>query len=211
VRVFYYVFDVVHLAGLDLTGLELRHRKMILQHLLPWRGPLRLTPHRNTEGEAYFQEACRKGWEGLIAKRAASPYVGRRSSDWLKFKCVNEQEFVIGGFTDPKGTRAGFGALLVGYHENGRLRYAGRVGTGYSFDLLRSLHAQMRELERDTPPFVRGPSGLPRDGVHWIEPKLVGEIGFAEWTRDGRLRHPRFLGLRRDKDPKEVVRERPGR
>ena len=178
-RVFYYVFDVVHAGGFDVRGLELRHRKALLRRLLAFGGPVRFTMHRNRDGERFHEEACRKGWEGLIAKRASSAYAGRRSPDWLKLKCVNEQEFVIGGFIDPKGSRAGFGALLIGYHEDGRLRYAGKVGTGFNEELLRSMRRQMEGLERDTPPFVRDATGLPRKGVHWIEPKLVGQIGRA--------------------------------
>src|SRR5205823_4792396 len=144
---------------------------------------------------------------GLIAKNASSPYEGRRSRNWLKLKCVNEQELVIGGFTDPHGSREAFGALLVGYYESGQLRYAGAVGTGFDRELLRSLHEKLTKLEQPDSPFAR--DGLPRKGAHWVRPKLVAEVGFAEWTRDGKLRHPRFLGLRTDKDPIEVVRERP--
>ena len=206
--VFYYVFDVIHAAGFDLTGLELRHRKAVLRALLPWGGHVRLTQYRWRDGEALFEEACRKGWEGLIAKRASSTYAGRRAPDWLKFKCVNEQEFVIGGFTDPKGSRVGFGALLIGHYEGDRLRYAGKVGTGFNEELLRSLRGLMEALERPTRSFAET-RGLPTKGVHWIEPELVAQIGFSEWTRDGQLRHPRFLGLRRDKSAREVVRERP--
>jgi bifunctional non-homologous end joining protein LigD len=143
----------------------------------------------------------------VIAKRADSAYVPRRSLDWLKFKCVNEQEFVIGGFTDPKGSRTGFGALLIGYHEGGRLLYAGKVGTGFDTELLRSFSEELARLERKDPPFDEGT--LPRKGVHWVEPELVCEVGFSEWTRDGQLRHPRFIGLREDKPPRDVVRERP--
>jgi ATP-dependent DNA ligase len=168
---------------------------------------LRFTTHRTADGERYLEEACSKRWEGLIAKNASSPYEGRRSRDWLKLKCVNEQEFVIGGFTDPRGSRESFGALLVGYYENGELRYAGLVGTGFSRELLRSLHGQMVKLEQPESPFAR--DGLPRKGVHWVRPKLVAQVGFAEWTRDGKLRHPRFLGLRTDKSATEVFRERP--
>jgi len=207
VAVFLYLFDVLHADGFDLTGLGLRHRKSVLRGLLSFGGPLRLTAHRNERGEAYWQEACRKGWEGVIAKRADAPYVHGRSGDWLKFKCVNEQEFVIGGFTDPKGSRRGFGALLVGHYEAGDLKYAGKVGTGFDDRMLESLSSQLRAIERPTAGFSG--RGLPRLGVHWVEPKLVGQVGFTEWTRDGQLRHPRFLGLREDKDPREVVRERP--
>ena len=125
----------------------------------------------------------------------------------MKLKCVWEQEFVIGGYTDPAGSRTDFGALLVGYHEDGRLRYAGKVGTGYSAATLRDLGATLRRLERTTSPFV-DVRPVPR-GAHWTRPELVAQVGFAEWTNDGRLRQPRFLGLRDDKRPDEVVRERP--
>jgi len=207
VPVYFYLFDVLHADGADVRHLPLRERKRILRRLLSYRGPLRYTTHRNTEGEAYWAHACRNHWEGVIAKRADAPYVHGRSGDWLKFKCVNEQEFVIGGFTDPKGSRRGFGALLVGHYEAGDLKYAGKVGTGFDDRMLESLSSQLRAIERPTAAFSG--RGLPRLGVHWVEPKLVGQVGFTEWTRDGQLRHPRFLGLREDKDPREVVRERP--
>jgi ATP-dependent DNA ligase len=143
----------------------------------------------------------------VIAKRATAPYQHGRSRDWLKFKCVNEQEFVIGGYTDPKGSRAGFGALLVGYYQGGVLRYAGKVGTGYSDATLRDLAVRLAALEQDEPPFAG--DTLPRRGVHWVRPELVVQVGFTELTRDRKLRHPRFLGLRRDKRPREVTLERP--
>ena len=154
-----------------------------------------------------FDDACRSGWEGLIAKRADAPYALGRSKDWLKLKCVWDQEFVIGGYTDPTGSRTDFGALLVGYHEDGRLRYAGKVGTGYSAATLRDLGARLRSLETSGPSFMDA-RHTPR-GTHWTRPELVAQIGFAEWTNDGRLRQPRFLGLRDDKRPSEVIRERP--
>ncbi len=207
VEVFLYVFDVLHAGTFDCTRLPLRHRKAILRRLIRTGGPLRITPYRNAEGEAYYDEACRRGWEGLIAKRVDSTYGGRRSPDWLKFKCVNEQELVIGGYTDPKGSRTGFGALLLGYQEGGTLVYAGKVGTGFDRSLLGELTRRLRSLERDTTPFGRG--RVPRADVHWVEPELVGQVGFAEWTDDGQLRHPRFLGLREDKPAAEVIRERP--
>jgi bifunctional non-homologous end joining protein LigD len=206
IAVAYYVFDILHLDGNRVTALPLRARKSLLARALTYRTPLRLTTHRNTEGEAFLRDACRREWEGLVAKRAASEYVGRRSTDWLKFKCSNRQELVVGGFTDPAGTRVGFGALLVGYHEGGRLRYAGKVGTGYDVATLRALRLRLDELEQDHPPFVDPPR---ERGVHWVRPELVAEVGFSEWTADGRLRHPRFLGLRSDKPASEVVRERP--
>ena len=151
--------------------------------------------------------ACRKGWEGLIAKRLTSPYRSDRSSDWVKLKCSASQELVIGGWTEPQGARQGFGALLVGYYEDGALRYAGKVGTGYTEKTLASLSERLRALERPDPHFV---DRIREKGAHWVEPELVADIAFTEWTRDGRLRHPRFQGLRTDKDPSSVVRERGG-
>jgi DNA ligase D-like protein (predicted ligase) len=207
VAVFFYLFDVLHADGYDTAAVPLRHRKEILHGLLSFEDPLRFTEHRDEKGERYLKEACRKGWEGLIAKRADAPYEHRRSTSWLKFKCVNEQEFVIGGYTDPKGSRTGFGALLLlGYYEDGRLVYAGKVGTGFDTETLRRMSKQLGSMERQKAPFAAGE--LPRSGVHWLRPELVAQIGFTEWTEDGQLRHPRFLGLRRDKIPREVVRER---
>jgi ATP-dependent DNA ligase len=162
-----------------------------------WRG----------DSERRFAAACRSGWEGLIAKRADAPYVRGRSKDWLKLKCAWGQELVIGGYTDPAGSRTDFGALLVGYYEDGRLLYAGKVGTGYSAETLRDLGGRLRTLEVPTSPFV-AVRPTPR-GTHWTRPELVAQVGFAEWTSDGRLRQPRFLGLRDDKAPADVARERP--
>ena len=207
VRVYYYVFDLVHVAGHDVRRLPLRSRKALLRRALALREPVRFTPHRNRDGEAFFHEACRKGWEGLIAKRADSTYTSARSRDWLKFKCSNEQELVIGGYTEPRGSRIELGALLFGYYQGGRLRYAGKVGTGFDRRTLRDLGRRLRRLKRADSPFED--ENLPERETTWVEPELVAQIGFTEWTRDGRLRHPRFLGLREDKDPREVVREVP--
>jgi bifunctional non-homologous end joining protein LigD len=206
VAVYYYVFDVMHVAGYDVTGVPLRSRKRLLRALLAFGDPLRFTSHRNTEGERYYEEACRKRWEGLVAKRADSTYAHVRSPDWLKFKCVNSQEFVVGGYTDPAGSRKEFGAILIGYYDGDDLRYAGKVGTGFDDRTLRDLGRRLRRLERPDSPFV---DRVPGRHVHWVKPQLVCEAGFTEWTGDGRLRHPRFMGLRRDKRPREVVRERP--
>ena len=203
-QVFYYVFDLLYVAGHDVTALPLRARKTLLRHVVGWDGPLRLTPHRNETGEAFYAEACRKGWEGLIAKRADSTYTHGRSRDWLKFKCSAEQELVVGGFTAPKGSRTDLGALLVGHYEGSRLRYAGKVGTGFTQAVLRDLAARLAPLRVDASPFA---DEIRERDITWVRPELVAQIGFAEWTRDGRLRHPRFLGLRDDKDAREVVRE----
>jgi DNA ligase D-like protein (predicted ligase) len=208
VPVYYYVFDLPCLNGEDLRPLPLRERKARLRRSLDFKGPIRFNPHRNGQhGEELFREACRKGLEGVIAKRADSPYTGSRSRDWLKLKCHAEQELVIGGFTAPKGSRTDFGALLVGYNESGALRYAGKVGTGFDHETLRELGAQLRELEQDEAPFTAFKPIPP--GTRWVRPELVAQIAFAEWTRDGRLRHPRFLGLRDDKPERDVVREVP--
>ena len=210
VRVYFYAFDILWVDGADVTGLPLLRRKTLLRESLDFSASdvVRLTPHRAGDGLAFLEEACEKGWEGLIAKKADSRYVHSRSKEWLKFKCVNRQEFVLGGFTEPEGEREGFGALLLGYHDDGELRYAGKVGTGFDDELLRELRDRMDGLERETPPFDPG-GPLPETGVHWITPELVGEVGFTEWTDAGRLRHPRFIGLREDKDPDDVVREEP--
>ena len=208
VPVCYYIFDVLWAGDRDMRPLPLRQRKQILRGLLTFAGPLVFTEHIDTDGEAYFRQACASGWEGVIAKRADAPYRAGRTKDWLKFKCEAGQEFVIGGFTDPRGTRTGFGALLLGYYDPGHdLVYAGKVGTGFTEQTLDSLHATLAGLEQDRPPFDRG--RLPRSGVHWVLPRLVAEVGFSEWTTGGELRHPRFQGLRDDKDPADVIREMP--
>jgi len=208
VPAYLYLFDVLHLSGHDVGDVPLRSRKKLLKRAFDFDDPIRFLPHRNADGVAFWREACDRGWEGVIAKDATSAYVHDRSTSWLKFKCVDRQEFVVGGFTEPEGERVGFGAMLLGYHEDGDLVYAGRVGTGWDDDELGDLRDRMDGLERDTSPFDRdGPDD--EEGVHWISPRLVAEIGFTEWTHEGRLRHPRYLGLREDKDPDEVVRERP--
>jgi bifunctional non-homologous end joining protein LigD len=207
VAVYLYVFDLLHLDGSSTRDLGLRTRKSLLRRAIAFEDPLRFTPHRNEDGEAYLADACRRGWEGLIAKRADAPYHHGRSRDWLKFKCVNQQELVVGGWTDPQGSRQHLGALLVGHHDDhGALRYAGKVGTGYDRATLARLGELLRDRERTTSPFS---DDVPGSGLHWATPDLVAEIGFTEWTRDGRLRHPRYLGLRDDKDAADVVRERP--
>ena len=207
VSVFLYVFDLLRLEGRDVRDLPLRERKALLRDSFQFGGHVRYSRHRNENGKELFREACKQGLEGLVAKRADSPYrSGARSRDWLKLKCHFEQELVIGGYTAPHGSRTDFGALLVGYYEDSRLRYAGKVGTGFDHATLEELGGRLRALERDDPPFA-DVHPIPR-GTHWVEPELVGQIGFSEWTRDDRLRHPRYLGLRDDKPAGEVVRER---
>ena len=206
VKIYLYVFDVVWLDGCDVRGLPLRSRKRLLRGALRYRGPVRLSQHRNEHGEAYFEEACRKGWEGLIAKRGDSTYTTSRSRDWLKFKCERGQEMVIGGYTPPQGSRTELGALLLGYYARGELRYAGKVGTGFDRAMLKELGERLRPLRREKAPFADARE-IKERGAIWVKPELVAEIGFTECTRHGRLRHPRFLGLRFDKSAREVVRE----
>ncbi len=205
--VVYCVFDLLAVDGEDLTDRPFVERRARLTRTIRSSSALQHTEAWSDDSERRFTEACRSGWEGLIAKRADAPYVAGRSKDWLKLKCVWEQEFVIGGYTEPTGSRTDFGALLVGYYEDGALRYAGKVGTGYTKATLHNLGSRLRKLETAQPTFVDA-RPIPR-GVHWTRPDLVAQIGFAEWTSDARLRQPRFLGLRDDKGPAEVVRERP--
>jgi DNA ligase D-like protein (predicted ligase) len=205
VRIFYYVFDLLHLDGKSTTDLPLLWRKRLLRKEIEFDDPLRFTTHRVQDGIAAYRAACERGDEGVIAKLIDSKYDGRRSPNWLKFKCVRDQEFVVGGYTSPKGSRIELGALLLGYHEGRDLVYAGKVGTGFDEDTLRRLHKRLSAIEQDAAPFTRG---LVREnGARWVRPEMVVQIGFSEWTRDGRLRHPRYLGLRSDKDPRDVVRE----
>jgi len=206
VVVTYHLFDLLRLEGADPARLPLRTRKSLLRRALTYRTPLRMTVHRTEGGADLLSDACARGWEGLIAKRATSPYQPRRSADWLKLKCSLEQEFVIGGCTEPRGSRAGLGALLVGHYEGGRLRYAGKVGTGFDRRTLLALRGALDALAVSASPFA---DRVGETGARWAEPVLVAQIAFTEWTRDGMLRHPRFLGMRMDKQAHDVVRERP--
>lgn len=208
-KVYIYLFDVLYLDEYDTTGLPLRTRKNLLRREFKFPGAVRYTSHRNEHGEQLYRRACGRGWEGVIAKQADSPYVHSRSRYWLKFKCVNRQELVITGYTDPKGSRTGFGALLLGYYDGDALRYAGKVGTGFDEKTLTSLHGKLEARSRDECPHDAKPDDTGGD-VHWVAPELVAEIGFTEWTREGRLRHPRFVGLRRDKPARQVTREDTG-
>ena len=206
-ELYYYVFDVLVADGQDVRAKPLEERRSILEGVLDWKDPLRITEQVTGDGAALLEEACRDGWEGLIAKRLGTPYVSTRSRDWLKLKCTRAQELVIGGFTAPQGSRTDLGALLVGYFDGDRLRYAGKVGTGFSHATLKELAGQLAPLTRDTSPF-EPEKGIPRAAT-WVEPELVAQIAFMEWTGDGRLRHPSFLGMRIDKPAREVTREEP--
>ena len=160
------------------------------------------------DDDAPWERACLEGWEGVIAKRRDAPYEHRRSKAWLKMKCEASQELVIGGFTDPRGARVGLGALLLGYFEGDDFVFAGKVGTGFDTALLLSLRARLDALVLATAPFTRA-IGLPRKYAHWVTPTVVVQVAFTEWTANGKLRHPRLLGLRIDKAARDVVRERP--
>ncbi len=196
----------------DLTQVPLLERKQFLKLLITGaKGSIVYSTHVVGNGDDYFREACRLGLEGIISKRADRPYYFGRSADWLKAKCQQRDEFVVGGYTDPAGSRIGFGSLLVGYHDDQhRLRYAGRVGTGFDTAALRQLIARLEKLEQDQSPFadLRVKTGDARH-AHWVKPRLVAQVEFTEWTADGRLRHPSFQGLREDKPADEVVLDRP--
>jgi bifunctional non-homologous end joining protein LigD len=208
----YFVFDVLALDDDDLAPLPLEQRKARLQALLERAAipALRYSDHVIGGGHAFFRVACERGLEGIVSKRRDAPYTPGRGGAWLKTKCLLRQELVIGGFTEPEGSRAHLGALLVGYHDGARLVYAGKVGTGFTQKLLAELAHELAPLESVHSPFDPEPprawTGARR---HWVKPDLVGEVAFAEWTADGRLRHPSFQGLRRDKRAADVVRERP--
>ncbi len=206
VAVYYYVFDLLELGGRDLRPLPFLERRAKLRATLPRGGRLRLTASRRGDGVSAFREACRRGWEGVVAKHVTSAYVPARSHEWLKVKCAHGQELVIGGWTAPRGSRERFGALLVGYYDRGVLRYAGKVGTGFDREALQLLGDELERRERDSSPFQ---TGDPPGSAHWAEPELVAEIAFAEWTRDGKLRQPRYQGLRDDKPARDVIRETP--
>ncbi len=203
-KVYLYLFDLLYYDDYEITGLSLMDRKKILWAAFKFKDPLRHTTYRKENGEDYLKDACRKGWEGLIAKDGTSTYTHSRSSDWLKFKCSKQQEFVIGGYTDPQGARTGFGALLIGFYKKDKLLYAGKVGTGYDDETLKRMSKRLHSIERKTSPYDER---VKEKNVHWVSPELVGQVGFTEWTSDHKLRHPRFMGLRRDKYPKEVIRE----
>jgi len=206
-ELFYYVFDVLVAHGHDVRRLALEERRAVLEGVLGWRDPLRMTEQMTGDGAALLAQACHDGWEGLIAKRLGTPYVSARSRDWLKLKCTRAQELVIGGFTAPRGSRTHLGALLVGHFEGDLLRYAGKVGTGFTRGTLRELYERLAPLVRETSPFAPE-KGIPR-AASWVQPEVVAQIAFMEWTPDGRLRHPAFLGVRVDKPAREVVREAP--
>ncbi|CAN5378384.1 DNA ligase D [soil metagenome] len=212
-RLAYFVFDLLYLDGHDLRQLPLAQRKQLLKVLieaLPKDSPIRYSDHIDSSPGDAFSHACMHGLEGIVVKQADAPYQTGRSRSWLKVKCEHRQEFVIGGYTDPAGSREKFGALLLGvYDKNRQLRYAGRVGTGFNSDTLREISAAYSKLGVDAPAFVNPPEGFEARGVHWLKPALVAEVKFAEWTGDGLVRHASFQGLRADKKPADIIRENP--
>ncbi|HYQ96228.1 MAG TPA: DNA ligase D, partial [Candidatus Eisenbacteria bacterium] len=207
----YFLFDLIHLDGFDLTGVPLLSRKGALEGVLESSGVaggvLRYSDHVVGQGREFHREACRRRLEGIVSKRGDGTYTSGRSRAWLKAKCSARQELVIGGFTEPRGSRSGLGALLLGVQESGDgLRYVGKVGTGFTRDSLRDLRRRLAPLETSSAPFSDPPKIR---GAHWVKPRLVAEVSFTQWTQDGRLRHPSFEGLREDKPAREVVAETP--
>jgi ATP-dependent DNA ligase len=201
----YHVFDILWIDGRDVMSQPLEERRALLA-ALPLASPLQRVAALDEQKP--WERACREGWEGVVAKRRASLYEHRRSPHWLKMKCEASQELVVGGFTDPQGTRVGLGALLVGYFDGDDFVFAGKIGTGFDTKLLLDLRARLDRLELPTSPFTTA-KGLPRLRAHWVRPEIVVQVAFIEWTVHGKLRHPRLLGVRFDKNPRDVVREAP--
>lgn len=211
-HIVYYLFDLPFLGGQDLRQVPLQDRRETLRQLIEGRESeqVRFSADFDQPVDSLLDSACQLELEGLIGKRADSPYVGRRSSDWVKLKCKQRQEFVIVGYTDPKGSRNGFGALLLALHDNdsGQLRYAGKVGTGFSATTLDSIHARLKPLEVPEPALAKPPTGAEARGVHWLKPQLLAEVAYAQMTRDGVVRHSVFHGLRDDKPATAIDLER---
>ncbi|RJX36043.1 MAG: DNA ligase D [Desulfurivibrio sp.] len=212
-RAVYYLFDLPYCNGYDLTRTPLLARKKLLQALLgrlsPPKDIIRFSDHIESSGSEVLQQACRLAAEGIVSKQAAGVYEQQRSRRWLKTKCLQRQELVICGWSEPAGSRTGFGALLLGYYQHGELVYAGRVGTGFSQASLAQLSRLLAEVATDQPPFRHPPTGAEARGVHWVKPVLIAEVAFREWTRENILRQASFKGLRQDKSPTEIVREAP--
>lgn len=201
---YFYVFDILELNGKDLRDLPLIQRKKILKKILVNLEHVRYSRHILTRGRAFFKLAEKKGLEGIIAKKGDSPYQFARTRDWLKIKVKRRQEVVIGGFTEPKGAREKFGALLIGVYKKGKLIYAGRVGGGFNRELLKDVYADLKKQVQPNCPFESAPKNTK---ATWLKPKLVCEVEFTEWTQDGKMRHPIFKGMRFDKSAQKVVRE----
>lgn len=207
IKIYIYVFDILYFDKYDLRNQRLIDRKKVLKANFKFTNFFRYTNHIVEKGESYYKKACKRGLEGIMAKNQNSKYLSKRTKDWLKFKCTNGQEFVIAGFTDPQGHREGFGSLLIGYFDKGEFKYAGKVGTGYDTKFLECFSKKLKKIETKKSPFKEQ---IKEKNKHFVKLKFVGEIGFSEWTHDNKLRHPRFLGLREDKSPKEVIKEKVG-
>lgn len=207
----YFVFDLLHVAGETLIKRPLTERKQELFALVgkpSSRSRIRYSEHVAGRGSEMFEQACKLKLEGIISKRADAAYKTGRNDLWVKTKCILRQEFVIGGFTDPEGSRQGIGALLVGYYDGDELRFAGKVGTGFTVAIARDLRKKLEKIEQRECPFTPRPAGWLGRNAHWASPRLVGEVVFTEWTDEDKIRHPSFQGLRGDKDPRDVTRER---
>jgi len=208
--VLFYAFDILRIGGKNVQKQTLDERKLLLKQLKlsKNRSLVRQSDFTIGNGPTLFEQACQAGLEGIISKRRDRPYASGRGTDWVKVKCQQHAEFVIGGFTEPAGSRVGFGALLLGYYQAGKLIYAGRVGTGFNTRSLGDLTRQLKQLEQKKSPFADFPPRGALQGVHWVQPKLVAQVRFSNWTQDNLLRHPSFQGLRIDKLAKKVTRER---
>lgn len=207
----YYLFDLIYLNGMDISHFPLEDRKALLKEILSSQGAdslLHYSEHVIGNAKSAFESACKQGIEGIVVKNRAAPYIQARNQNWLKLKCSQRQEFIIGGYTDPEGSRQGFGALLLGYYNDSKeLVYAGRVGTGFNAALINTLYKELQHSETDQPAFSNPPKGYDARGVHWLKPKLVCEVKFAEWTADGIVRHASFVGMRNDKPAQKITRE----
>lgn len=208
----YQVFDLIYLDGFNLTRTPLKDRKDLLEDIFKSAGQrnvLRYSEHFQGNGDAFFKHACEYGIEGIVSKLADSPYESTRNRNWLKVKCSKQQEFVIVGYTPSSKGLPGFGSLVLGVYEKGKLVFAGRVGTGFTFKQRSDLKKQLDKLSRNNSPLIVIPRDPGLRETHWTEPHMIAEVAFTEWTSDGSIRHPSFQGLREDKNPKEVVREVP--
>ena len=208
----FHVFDLIYLDGFNLTRTPLRSRKSLLESLfesVPAKSPLRYSDHVVGDGAKFFKQACRYGIEGIVSKLAESAYESTRTRTWVKVKCIKRQEFVIAGFTLSDKDFPGFGALILGVYDKGKLIYAGRAGTGFTIKQRLELRKKLDQMVRPTSPFAEKPKDPRLKRAVWVTPKLVGEVAFTEWTDDGSVRHPSFQGLREDKKAQDVVREEP--
>lgn len=204
------IFDLIYLEGFNITRTPLRQRKDLLEELLAVgkaKGPLRYSDHVERNGAQFFKQACEYGIEGIVSKLADSPYESTRNRNWLKTKCIKRQEFVIAGYTPSKKGFPGFGSLILGVYDKGKLVYSGRVGTGFSIKQRLELQKKLDQISQPSMPFAVKPKDPGLRDAHWAKPKLVAEVEFTEWTADGSIRHPSFQGLREDKKATEVVRE----